>query len=562
LSVRLAALLITTVLAAPFARADEAPPNPSLVPPAPLHEQVLHMSGDPDRPADLVVTLYTPDGPGPFPLAVMNHGASGSIVRPEDTDRYRFTMSAYYFLSRGFAVALPMMRGFAGSEGKQIGYGCDLAHIALNNARDIAAVINDFSAYANIDTSRVIVAGQSFGGWNTLALGVIAPAGVRGLINFNGGIHSSSCNGDEGLALAEGARSFASQTHLQSIWFYGENDSLFMPNVWRSMHAAYTAAGGQAELVDIGRFIVDSHQLLSYPESIPQWAPKLDAFLQRIGLNGSAIHPAYMPVAQPRPTRYAAVEDIDRVPWINDAGRGAYRTFLSFSPPRVFLVAPGGQNAAMHGGFDPLGRGLAACRDAHVNCVPYAIDNDVVWTAPAAVLGPNATHFAAIDNAGAVPWVTEKGRDAYRNFLSHQPPRAFVIGTGGEFVVVFNSDPLARAMTLCGNAHIECRAYAVDNDVVWVSPPPLAIDPPATGFADINNVAAVPWVSPGSRALYAHFLTVQPPRAFVIARGGQAAAAEGGYNPLKRALEKCRTAGLLCRPYAVDNRVVWRDPLR
>jgi dienelactone hydrolase len=559
---RFAALLITIVFIARFARADEAPPNPSLIPPVPLHEQVLHMSGDPDRPADLVVTLFTPDGPGPFPLAVMNHGASGSKNRAADTDRYRFTLPAYYFLSRGFAVALPMMRGFASSEGKQIAYGCDLAHIALNNARDIAAVINGFSGYPNIDTSRVVVAGQSFGGWNTLALGVIAPDGVRGLINFNGGIHSSSCNSDDGLALAEGARSFASQTHMPSILFYGENDSLFAQDVWRAMHAAYTSAGGQARLVDIGRFIVDSHQMLGYPESIPQWAPPLDAFLQRIGLNSRAIYPAYMPVPQPPPTRYAAVEDIDSVPWINDAGRGTYQTFLSLSPPRVFLVAPGGQNAVVHGGFDPLGRGLAACREAHITCVPYAIDNDVVWTAPAAVPGPHATRFAAIDNAAAVPWVTGKGRDAYRNFLSHQPPRAFVIGTGGESIAVFNSDPLARAMAVCANGHIECYAYAVNNDVVWVSPAPPSTELPATGFADIDNVAAVPWVSPGSRALYAHFLTIQPPRAFAIARGGQAAETEGGYNPLKRALDKCRAVGLLCRPYAVDNRVVWRDPSR
>ena len=42
----------------------------ALLPAVPTHEQILHLAGDPDRPADLVTTLYLPQGNGPFPLAV------------------------------------------------------------------------------------------------------------------------------------------------------------------------------------------------------------------------------------------------------------------------------------------------------------------------------------------------------------------------------------------------------------------------------------------------------------------------------------------------------------
>ena len=45
-------------------------------PEAPLNESVLSVPGDPERPVTLQVTVYTPSGPGPFPLAVMNHGST------------------------------------------------------------------------------------------------------------------------------------------------------------------------------------------------------------------------------------------------------------------------------------------------------------------------------------------------------------------------------------------------------------------------------------------------------------------------------------------------------
>ncbi len=83
--------------------------NPVLAPSAPLNEKVLKLPGDPHRPVTLEVTLYMPSGIGPFPLAVMNHGATTASASNRGT-RYRYTMSAYYFLSRGYAVALPMAR--------------------------------------------------------------------------------------------------------------------------------------------------------------------------------------------------------------------------------------------------------------------------------------------------------------------------------------------------------------------------------------------------------------------------------------------------------------------
>jgi dienelactone hydrolase len=452
----------------------EPPPNPILLPPVPTHEEVVHLSGDADRPVDLVTTLYFPEGPGPFPLAVVNHGVNGVREKPADMQRHRFTYLAYYFLSRGYAVALPMMRGYAGSGGAQNFHHCDLDETALGNGRDIAGVIAALGSHARIDTGRVVVAGQSFGGWNTLGLGAMnpPPAGVKGLVNFSGGMNSSGCPGSDGVdALVRGAARLGATTTLPSLWFYGENDKLFATETWRGMVAAYTGQGGHAALVDTGPFMDDSHQMLSHPESFSIWVRRLDGFLAQIGLPWREVQPAYMPVPVPPPSHFADADTVDAVPWIGDAGRQSYRIYLTRPTPRAFLVAPNGGFVAAIAGFDPLGRAEAACAKAHLACRPYAVDDDVVWVPPSSVPVPAASHFAAIGDVGAVPWVNVASRAAYATFLTLSAPRAFVVAPGGQSATTHGGfDPLGRALALCGKARLSCRPYAVDDQVVWRPP--------------------------------------------------------------------------------------------
>jgi dienelactone hydrolase len=239
----------------------------------------------------LQVTLDRPDGPGPFPLAVMNHGAD-EISAHNRGQRSHLTLPAIYFLSRGYADVLPMMRGFAGSGGELIERGCDLGARGVANARDMRAVIAAMVQQPVIDRSRIVIAGQSFGGRNTLAAGTPDITGVKGLVNFSGGVRDSSCKADDArLIIATGY--FSADTRVPSLWYYGANDQLFPVSTWWAMYARDTSAGGHAELVDIGRFITDTHQMLSYQESLPMWTAKVDAFLTQVGLPGTLINAGY-----------------------------------------------------------------------------------------------------------------------------------------------------------------------------------------------------------------------------------------------------------------------------
>lgn len=388
-------MLSTTLPTDPPSAGPLAPGSLSsqAAPPAPLNEQVLALPGDPARPVALEVTLYTPPGPGPFPLAVVNHGATNAS-RSNRGDRFRYTYAAYYFLSRGYAVALPMARGFAGSGGAMVGAGCALDEIGLANARDVLAVIQALGRRPEIDPRRIVVSGQSFGGWTTLALGALAAPGtlpgLRGLIAFSPALRSSDCLYQDPSIIAGAAR-FGGVTTIPSLWFYGDNDSIMPTATWKSVFGAYRGAGAQATLIPIGRFLQDSHQMLTFPESLPTWTVRVDAFLSRIGLPASDIHPEYLPIPTPPPTRFAAIGDVAAVPFLSDQGRAAYRHFLTLKVPRVFVLSTSGTSATAQAGFDPLARAERLCSRAAANCHPYAVDSDVVWTStPAPVLTRNS----------------------------------------------------------------------------------------------------------------------------------------------------------------------------
>ena len=460
----LTVVFVTIPLVARLARADAKTDAAAMRDPH-IHEQVLSVPGDPARPVMLQVTFYTPDGAGPFPLAVLNHGKDSGDPRLQPRNREVYV--SRYFLSRGYAVALPMLRGFAGSGGVYDPHGCDAEADGLSQAKDLRAVLDYLVKRPDIDARHIVMFGQSYGGWNTLAFGTLNYPGVRGLVNADGGRRAPTCpDWERELAIAAGH--YARQTQVPSIWFYGDNDSTFPVSTWRRMYERYTALGGRAELVAFGCFMKDAHHFLEYPEGLSQiWTPKMDGFLARIGLPSRILHPELLPTSFPAPTHFAAIDDVNAVPLVNNVGRRDYRAFLTRSMPRVFAIAPDGTAVTTNGGYDPLARALKLCRKYHRVCRPYAVDDEVVWPIPTPV--PPATHFAQIDNVAAVPYLNNRGREVgYRRFLTLGEPRAFVIAPDGAWAYSERGfDPLNQALEACEKKHQGCRLYAVDNHVVW-----------------------------------------------------------------------------------------------
>jgi hypothetical protein len=104
----------------------------TLVAAAPLHDRVIRPPDDPGHPVTvtLQIMLYTPPGNRPSPLKVLGHGTTNASATDRG-QRYRCIFNAFYFFSRGHAVASPMARGLAESDGKAVSFGCDVARTGL-----------------------------------------------------------------------------------------------------------------------------------------------------------------------------------------------------------------------------------------------------------------------------------------------------------------------------------------------------------------------------------------------------------------------------------------------
>ena len=82
---------------------------------------------------------------------------------------------------------------------------------------------------------------------------------------------------------------------------------------------------------------------------------------------------------------------------------------------------------------------------------------------------PQPTNFASIDNVDAVPFLSENGKRAYKDYLTKMTPRAFAVSaSGGWCWAEEGEDPEARALAACSaKSDAPCRLYSVDEHVVW-----------------------------------------------------------------------------------------------
>jgi len=333
--------------------------------------------------AELETTIYRPVGDGPFPVALISHGKAAGDTRFQA--RYRPAGAARFLLARGYVVVVPMRMGFSKSGGSYVGGGCNVASNGRVQAQDIQSVLDWLAGQPWADVHQVLLIGQSHGGWTTLAAGAMELAGVKGLVNFAGGLRQPDCPGWEGTLVRAGA-SYAKATHVPGLWFYGENDSYFAPSVWKPLAAAYADAGASVEVVNVGRFGSDSHTLFGATAGEPLWQPKLARFMASVGLPVAVRYPEYLRagrMAMLPATGFAALDDIEKVPYLKPGGREAYRVFLGKQMPRAFAIAPNGAWAWAEMGDDPLARALANCqRHATAPCRLYVVDDQVVWKEP------------------------------------------------------------------------------------------------------------------------------------------------------------------------------------
>ncbi|MFP4904983.1 dienelactone hydrolase family protein, partial [Paraburkholderia sp. BR14261] len=292
--------------------------------PASMNEQVIRVPVDASGDVTLETTIYRPNGPGPFPMVIFNHGKiPGDPHLQSRSDPLSF---AREFVRRGYVVVAPNRQGFAESGGSYQQDGCDVANNGLGQAADVASTIAYMSKQPYVDASQIIVAGTSHGGLATMAYGTEAANGVRALINFSGGLRQDACTGWQNN-LTQAFGDYGGKARVASLWLYGDNDSVWSPDLVAKMFAAYRDAqtgedhpAATAKLVDFGAYKNDAHRLVGDRDGVKIWWPTVEAFLANRGLPTAVQYRVATPVA-PRGTGFAQIDSVGAVPFVDQAGR-------------------------------------------------------------------------------------------------------------------------------------------------------------------------------------------------------------------------------------------------
>ena len=247
-----------------------------------------------------VAYVVRPIGPGPFPLAVMNHGVSLSAKERSFFPLVEFRDAAMWFARRGYLVVAPTGPGYGAAaldmpeQGVFAVFYSKIGACENPNFHDAgmaAAVLDkwiiDYMTDQKLAVSNsAIVIGQSAGGWGAIALSSQNLPSVKGLIVFAGGRGghvdgkpNNNCAPDQ---LVEATADFGRSARAPMLWIYIENDTYFGPDLSRKMHAAYTKAGGRAEYHLMPPFEDEGHYFIDSPKAIPLWSPLVSRFLDRL----------------------------------------------------------------------------------------------------------------------------------------------------------------------------------------------------------------------------------------------------------------------------------------
>ena len=273
----------------PWAKAPKKPGFVQLIS-SKLNEEAWFVPGGFD--AVLKARLFKPAGAGPFKVAIVNHGSPASAADRPTMNVPSYRAAAEWLVARGYIVVLPLRRGYGdpSDAGWPENYGScgNPNYVAAGKASadDIEAVVRYVRTLPNVRKDRVLLVGQSAGGFGVMAtagrnlegvFAVINVAGGRG--GHQGGKANQNCSPDR---LVTATRTFGGGAKVPSLWLYAQNDTFFEPSLSQRLAEAYRAGGGNVDYRLLPAFKNEGHDMFGSADGRTLWTGPVDEFLKKL----------------------------------------------------------------------------------------------------------------------------------------------------------------------------------------------------------------------------------------------------------------------------------------
>jgi len=206
MTARIAAIVFACALLA-SARAQDAPP----------WKDIAYTSGG----LRIQAYLYKPDGEGPFPAVIYNHGSREGYERASRPFEYIGRMLA----GAGYVVLVPERRGYGSSDGatwsEEVGrdQGKRFVERLERETDDVIAARDYLRGLPFVDAKRIGVMGWSLGGIVTM-FAAARGDGFAAAVNQAGGALSWNANRSLQLAL----RAAAEKSSTPTLLLVADND--------------------------------------------------------------------------------------------------------------------------------------------------------------------------------------------------------------------------------------------------------------------------------------------------------------------------------------------------
>ena len=217
--------------------------------------------------------LYKPDGPGPFPAVLWNHGS-------EERPGWQPDLAKFY-VEHGYVFFIPHRSGQGRSPGRYLEGDADPAvqvEILERHNRDVVAALSWLKARPFVDGLRIVMSGVSYGGIETI-LTAEKGLGLRAFIPFAPGAMSWEANPSLGARLVTAVKNAKAPIFLiQAHNDFSLKPSLVLGEALRAKglpsHNTVYPSFGATRLEGHGRFSCSS-------EGIGVWGPDVIEFLEQ-----------------------------------------------------------------------------------------------------------------------------------------------------------------------------------------------------------------------------------------------------------------------------------------